>query len=230
MIAIDLYVLSLVNRMFNALAKAEAANLAKRRFISVVSHEMRTPLNAIIGMSDLLGQSDLAPEQNEMARTVTSASRTLLRLVEDVLDFSKIEAGRLMIEQTDFDLHAVVNGAVRILRPQAEAKGLTLSVSIMPEVPHDLRGDPHHLRQVLINLVSNAVKFTAQGSVIIHLSHFRKTTARRGSNSRCAIPASASRPRCRAASSKASSRPINRPRGNTAAPASAPRSPSSWSS
>ena len=170
MVALDLYVLSLVKKMFRALARAEAANQAKRRFISVVSHEMRTPLNAIIGMGDLLTESKLAPEQSEMARTLTAASRTLMRLIEDVLDFSKIEAGRLVIEQADFDLHALVNGTVRILRPQAEAKGLTLAVSIMPEVPHALRGDPHHLRQVLINLVSNAVKFTAEGSVIVHLS------------------------------------------------------------
>ncbi|HEY1719707.1 MAG TPA: ATP-binding protein [Magnetospirillaceae bacterium] len=170
MVALDLYVLSLVKKMFRALARAEAANQAKRRFISVVSHEMRTPLNAIIGMGDLLTESKLAPEQGEMARTLTAASRTLMRLIEDVLDFSKIEAGRLVIEQADFDLHALVNGTVRILRPQAEAKGLALTVSIMPEVPHALCGDPHHLRQVLINLVSNAVKFTAQGSVIVHLS------------------------------------------------------------
>ncbi len=170
MVALDLYVLSLVKKMFRALARAEAANQAKRRFISVVSHEMRTPLNAIIGMGDLLTESNLAPEQGEMARTLTAASRTLMRLIEDVLDFSKIEAGRLVIEKTDFDLHALVNGTVRIIRPQAEAKGLTLAVSIMPEVPHALCGDPHHLRQVLINLVSNAVKFTAQGSVIVHLS------------------------------------------------------------
>ncbi len=168
--AFCLYVLSLVNRMFGMVAKAEAANHAKRRFISVVSHEMRTPLNAIIGMGDLLGESDLKPEQAEMMRTVTASSRNLLRLVEDVLDFSKIESGRLAIEQTDFDLHALVNGTVRIIRPQAEAKGLVLSVVIMPEVPHALCGDPHRLRQVLINLVSNAVKFTAEGSVVVHLS------------------------------------------------------------
>jgi len=172
--AFILYVLSLVRRMFAALAKAEAANQAKRRFISVVSHEMRTPLNAIIGMTDLLGESQLVAEQADMVRTMTTASRALLRLVEEVLDFSKIEAGRLVVERTDFDLHALVNGTLRIIRPQAEAKGLALTVSIMPEVPHALQGDPHHLRQVLINLASNAVKFTAEGSVIVHLSLTRE--------------------------------------------------------
>ena len=178
--AFCLYVLTLVNGMFRALARAEAANQAKRRFISVVSHEMRTPLNAIIGMADLLGTTGLVAAQADMVRTLTTASRALLRLVEEVLDFSKIEAGRLTFERIDFDLHALVNGTVRILRPQAEAKGLALTVSIMPEVPHALRGDPHHLRQVLINLVSNAVKFTAEGSVIVHLSQIAEdeTTAR----------------------------------------------------
>lgn len=180
MIALDLYVLSLVKSMFRALARAEAANQAKRRFISVVSHEMRTPLNAIIGMADLLGTTGLVAAQADMVRTLTTASRALLRLVEEVLDFSKIEAGRLTLERIDFDLHALVNGTVRILRPQAEAKGLALTVSIMPEVPHALRGDPHYLRQVLINLVSNAVKFTAEGSVVVHLSQIAEdeSTAR----------------------------------------------------
>jgi two-component system sensor histidine kinase RpfC len=172
--AFCLYVLSLVRRMFAAVARAEAANQAKRRFISVVSHEMRTPLNAIIGMTDLLDESDLSAEQSDMVRTVTTASRALLRLVEDVLDFSKIEAGRLVVERTEFDLHALVNGTLRIIRPQAEAKGLNLSLSIMPEVPHALVGDPHHLRQVLINLATNAVKFTSEGSVIVHLSLTRE--------------------------------------------------------
>jgi two-component system sensor histidine kinase RpfC len=169
-VAVDLYVLTLVRRMFTALARAQAANQAKRRFISVVSHEMRTPLNAIIGMTDLLGESKLAAEQADMVNTMTTASRALSRLIEDVLDFSKIEAGRLVVERTDFDLHALVNSTLRIIRPQAEAKGLVLTVSIMPEVPHALHGDPHYLRQVLINLASNAVKFTAEGSVIVHLS------------------------------------------------------------
>ena len=175
--AFCLYVLSLVRRMFAAVARAEAANQAKRRFISVVSHEMRTPLNAIIGMTDLLDELDLSAEQSDMVRTVTTASRALLRLVEDVLDFSKIEAGRLVVERTEFDLHALVNGTLRIIRPQAEAKGLNLSLSIMPEVPHALVGDPHHLRQVLINLATNAVKFTSEGSVIVHLSLTREEDA-----------------------------------------------------
>jgi len=175
LIALSLYVLKLVKRMFDALNHAEAANQAKRRFISVVSHEMRTPLNAIIGMSDLLRETHLNREQVDMIQTMSASSRLLLGLVEDVLDFSKIESGKLNIEHTEFDLHALINSTCRIIQPQAEAKGLILQVSIMPEVPPALRGDPHHLRQVLINLAGNAVKFTERGSVTVHVSLLGET-------------------------------------------------------
>ena len=170
MVAISLYVLKLVGRMFEALERAEAANQAKRRFISVMSHEMRTPLNAIIGMADLLLDSPLSKDQAEMTRTVATSSRVMLGLVEDVLDFSKIEAGKLTISTVDLDLHGLINGVTRIITPQAEAKGLTFSASIMPDVPPLLRGDPHYLKQVLINLLGNAVKFTERGSVSLHVT------------------------------------------------------------
>jgi two-component system sensor histidine kinase RpfC len=177
MIAVSLYVLSLVRRMFDALARAEAANLAKRRFISVVSHELRTPLNAIIGMADLLRDTQLSREQADMLQTLRSSSRVMLGLIEDVLDFSKIEAGKVVLERTDFDLHALVNSTCRIVASQAAAKGVDFVVSLMPEVPPALRGDPHHLRQVLINLAGNAVKFTEQGSVTVHVSVQAETEA-----------------------------------------------------
>ena len=169
-IALAVYVLSLVKRMFEALARAEAANQAKRRFISVVSHEMRTPLNAIIGMADLMRDTSLNREQADMLQTLRSSSRVMLGLVEDVLDFSKIEAGKLSVESIDFDLHALVNSISRILGAQAAARGVEFVVSIMPEVPPALKGDPHHLRQILINLAGNAVKFTERGSVTVHVS------------------------------------------------------------
>jgi two-component system sensor histidine kinase RpfC len=170
LMALSLYVLSLVKRMFDALAHAEAANQAKRRFISVVSHELRTPLNAIVGMSDLLRDTQLSREQADMLQTLRGSSRVMMGLVEEVLDFSKIEAGKLVLERTDFDLHALVNSTCRILSTQASARGVDFVVSIMPEVPPALRGDAHHLRQVLINLAGNAVKFTEHGSVTVHVS------------------------------------------------------------
>jgi len=169
-VALSLYMLTLVRRMFDAVARAEAANQAKRRFISVVSHEMRTPLNAIIGMSDLMRDTTLTREQADMLQTLRGSSQVMLGLVEDVLDFSKIEAGKLVLERTDFDLHALVNSTSRILQAQALAKSVEFVVSIMPEVPPALCGDAHHLRQVLINLAGNAVKFTERGSVTVHVS------------------------------------------------------------
>ncbi|HYI86799.1 MAG TPA: ATP-binding protein [Burkholderiales bacterium] len=170
MSAVSLYVLSLVRRMFDAIARAEAANLAKRRFVSVVSHELRTPLNAISGMADLLRDTQLNREQADMLQTLRGSSRVMLGLIEDVLDFSKIEAGKVVLERTDFDLHALVNSTCRIVAAQAAAKGVEFVVSLMPEVPPAVRGDPHHLRQVLINLAGNAVKFTDSGSVTVHVS------------------------------------------------------------
>ena len=168
--ALSLYVRSLVASLFDALARAEAANVAKRRFISVVSHEMRTPLNAIVGMADLLRDTHLNREQADMLQTLRSSSRAMLGLVEDVLDFSKIEAGKVVLESTDFDLHALVNSTCRILSAQAATKSVDFVVSMMPEVPPAVRGDPHYLRQVLINLAGNAVKFTEHGSVTVHVS------------------------------------------------------------
>jgi two-component system sensor histidine kinase RpfC len=169
-VLLSVYVRSLVTKLFDAIARAEAANLAKRRFISVVSHEMRTPLNAIIGMADLMRDTTLSREQADMVQTLRGSSQVMLGLVEDVLDFSKIEAGKLVLERTDFDLHALVNSTSRILQAQAQAKHIEFMVSIMPEVPPALRGDAHHLRQVLINLAGNAVKFTERGGVTVHVS------------------------------------------------------------
>jgi two-component system sensor histidine kinase RpfC len=174
-IALSFYVRSLVTKLFDAIARAEAANQAKRRFISVVSHEMRTPLNAIIGMADLMRDTTLTREQADMLQTLRGSSQVMLGLVEDVLDFSKIEAGKLILERTDFDLHALVNSTSRILQAQAQAKGVEFVVSIMPEVPPAVRGDAHHLRQVLINLAGNAVKFTERGSVTVHVSMQEET-------------------------------------------------------
>jgi two-component system, sensor histidine kinase RpfC len=167
MIVLSLYVATLVKRLSDSVERAEAANHAKRRFLSTISHEMRTPLNAIIGMNDLLRDTTLSPEQTEMAKAMGEASQSMLKLVEGVLDISKIEAGKLSIEETDFDLHGLINGTAGVLLHQAEIRRLYLHTHVMPEVPHALRGDPYHLRQVLYNLIGNGIKFTESGGVTL---------------------------------------------------------------
>src|SRR5467141_3869056 len=170
MILLSLFQGKLVTRLFDSLRREEAANQAKRRFLSTVSHEMRTPLNAIVGMNDLLRDTRLDTEQAEMVKAMHEASRSMLKLIEDVLDISKIEAGKVNIEETDFDLHSLINGTAAVLAPQAEIRGLLFRTHVMPEVAHALRGDPYHLRQVLYNLIGNGVKFTQSGSVILTVS------------------------------------------------------------
>ena len=170
MILLSLFVGKLVTRLFDSLRREEAANQAKRRFLSTVSHEMRTPLSAIIGMNDLLRDTPMNPEQAEMVKAMHEASHSMLKLIEDVLDISKIEAGKVNIEETNFDLHELVNGTAAVLAPQAEIRGLHLRTHVMPEVAHALRGDPYHLRQVLYNLIGNGIKFTESGGVTLTVS------------------------------------------------------------
>ncbi len=170
MVLVGLYFSTLVARLTAALQREEAANQAKRSFISSVSHELRTPLNAIIGMANLLNSTRLNREQGEMVRSLDNASHLMLALIEDVLDFSKIEAGKLLVEHIDFDLHQLVNSTLDIFRYQAGARGLALSVHLDPAAPFALRGDPHHLRQVLVNLMSNAIKFTERGHIALRIA------------------------------------------------------------
>lgn len=170
MIMVGLYFSTLVARLTAALQLEEAANQAKRSFISSVSHELRTPLNAIIGMANLLHSTALSREQADMVRSLDNASHLMLTLIEDVLDFSKIEAGKLLIEEVEFDLHHLVNSTLDIFTYQASARGLELLVQIDPTAPWALHGDPHHLRQVLVNLMSNAVKFTERGRIVLRIA------------------------------------------------------------
>ena len=150
--------------------QALAASRAKSEFLATMSHEIRTPLNAVLGMAELLGASSLDSDQQELVARVTTAGRTLLDLINDVLDLSRVEAGGLVLEHVGFDVREVLDSAIGLLAAQAEAKGIALSISWSHEVPARLQGDPVRLAQIVTNLVSNAVKFTARGEVVVTVS------------------------------------------------------------
>ena len=143
--------------------RAEAASEAKSRFLATVSHEFRTPLNGILGMADLLRDTTLDAEQTSFVDSIRSSSASLATLIEEILDFSKIEAGRLELSQDNFDLRMLIEGVVELLAPRAQAKGLEIAARVGADVPVEVIGDAQRLRQVLINLIGNAVKFTASG-------------------------------------------------------------------
>nr|WP_209980726.1 ATP-binding protein [Azospirillum picis] len=146
---------------------AENASLAKSRFLAMMSHELRTPMTAVIGMGDLLSGTGLTDQQKAFVKTLRSSAGTLMTILNDVLDFSKIEAGQLTLEQIDFSLPRLVEDVVQLFLVRAAAKGLVLSASIADDTPRHVRGDPTRLRQILFNLVSNAIKFTHHGTIEI---------------------------------------------------------------
>lgn len=174
--AVPLYGAVLLKGVTTAQDKAEQANAAKSRFLSVMSHEIRTPLNGIIGINALLRKTKVTPEQLDLINTLGMSSEVLLSLLDNVLDIAKIEAGKMPIEQVDFDLHLMIDGAMKIAATHAAAKGLHFGAFVDAAVPRFVVGDPHRLRQVLINLLSNATKFTDQGGV-----HLRMTVVRQRS-------------------------------------------------
>lgn len=165
LVAIPLYLSGLLRALTRATRDAMRANEAKSRFLANMSHEFRTPLNGLAGVAELLATTRLDNEQSEYLATIRASTQSLLSLVEDVLDISAIEAGKLKLSIDEFDLCDVVAEVDLMLRPTAKAKGLSYESRVAPEVPGRLRGDSDHLRQVLTNLVANAVKFTRSGSV-----------------------------------------------------------------
>jgi signal transduction histidine kinase/CheY-like chemotaxis protein/HPt (histidine-containing phosphotransfer) domain-containing protein len=153
-----------------ALDAAAAASRAKTQFLATVSHEIRTPLNAVIGMTELIRDTPLSSEQADFARTVHSNAEALLFLINDMLDSSKIEAGQVDLEEIPFDIRDVVDGVVEILGVRSDAKGLELVADVQSDLPERFLGDPNRLRQILMNLVGNAIKFTERGEVSVHVS------------------------------------------------------------
>ncbi len=167
LVVLPLYASTLIRKLSNAKAQAEAANRAKTLFLASVSHELRTPLNAIIGLSDLMSGTNLDAEQRGIVRTIGSAGESLLRQINSILNLSRIEAGKMPVDQIDFDLAEVLSTARAMVLTQAQQKGLRLTIHIAPQTPLRLHGPKHHLEEILLNLLGNAVKFTEKGYVTL---------------------------------------------------------------
>ena len=157
----------IIDNLAKARSAALAAAQAKSQFLANMSHEIRTPMNGVLGMADLLAKTALNAEQQSFVETIQVSGQSLLTLINDILDFSKLEAGKMLLETVEFDLTKAVDNVVELLADKAQAKGIEVIAWIDREVPRKLQGDPTRLRQILINLVGNAIKFTASGEVVV---------------------------------------------------------------
>ena len=162
-----------------ALTQANFTSMAKSDFFAKMSHELRTPINGIIGMSDLLIESKLSDEQRRHSEIIKSSASGLLTLINDLLDFSKIESGKLELEEIEFDLRECIEKSVALLGQQAQIKGLTLTNPIQPDMPNRLLGDPGRLRQIIINLIGNAIKFTHTGEIVLSVKKLPEESSER---------------------------------------------------
>ena len=167
----------LEQELLRAKQAAESAAMAKGEFLATMSHEIRTPLNGIVPMLEMLSRAPLAPDQREMLSTATASSHQLLRIVDDILDYSKLEANKLDLEITGFNLRELLDGVLQLMHRPAENKGLRLSLQLDPAVRLPVRGDPIRLRQVLTNLIGNAIKFTERGSIQLNVRRLGETAA-----------------------------------------------------
>lgn len=168
---------ALEQELLKAKQAAESAVLAKGEFLATMSHEIRTPLNGIIPMLDMLTKASLSADQRELLNTASTSSQQLLRIVDDILDYSKLEANKLELEVTTFNLRELIDGVLQLMQRPAESKGLRLILQLDPAVRLSVRGDPIRLRQVLSNLIGNAVKFTERGSITLAIRRLGENAA-----------------------------------------------------